>query len=234
MATLTTLTAHPPAHTFDPSLASASSNTQSIFSSFLPNFQGQGPVGSAFRIILRLQQHTARRIADSFGKENLKFGYKKKEDDMRDKAVKVIDLLQHSAELGNMDALYTLSQLSLVCILAVHVSVVGVNPLHIRFLLRVILYRTQHWHFPLSILMHKKLEMQHRKPILPSSTVQDITELYQLIKQKLSSIILLLQTEETRGRRWPSGTVTGAGLELVKAANVQWGGMKLLQRRASK
>lgn len=113
VATLTTLTAHPPAHTFDPSLASASSNTQSIFSSFLPNLQGQGPIGTAFRIILKLQQHTARRITNSFGKENLKFGYKKKEDDFRDKAVKVVDLLQHSAELGNMEALYTLSQASL-------------------------------------------------------------------------------------------------------------------------
>jgi SEL1 protein len=119
MVTLTTLTAHPPAHTFDPSLAFASSNSQSIFSSFLPNLHGQGPVGSAFRMILRLQQHTARRIAESFGKENLKFGYKKKEDDMRDKAVKVVDLLQHSAELGHMDALYTLSHISLVCILSV-------------------------------------------------------------------------------------------------------------------
>lgn len=127
MATLTTLTAHPPAHTFDPSLASASSNTQSIFSSFLPNLQGQGPIGTAFRIILKLQQHTARRITNSFGKENLKFGYKKKEDDFRDKAVKVVDLLQHSAELGNMEALYTLSQASLVRSRVIHVLAVGIN-----------------------------------------------------------------------------------------------------------
>jgi SEL1 protein len=126
MATLTTLTAHPPVHTFDPSLASGSSNTQSIFSSFLPNLQGQGPIGSAFRIILKLQQHTARRITSSFGKENLKFGYKKKEDELRDKAVKVIDLLQHSSELGNMEALYTLSQVSLVCALVTHFTPVDI------------------------------------------------------------------------------------------------------------
>lgn len=31
------------------------------------------------------------------------------------KSVKVVDLLQHSAELGNTDALYTLAQISLVC-----------------------------------------------------------------------------------------------------------------------
>jgi SEL1 protein len=127
MATLTTLTAHPPAHTFDPSIASASSNTQSIFSSLLPNLQGQGPIGSAFRIILKLQQHTARRLANSFGKETLKFSYKKKEDEIRDKAIKVIDLLQHSAELGNMDALYTLSQVSLVCSIVIHFPQIDIN-----------------------------------------------------------------------------------------------------------
>jgi SEL1 protein len=127
MATLTTLTAHPPVHTLDPSLASASSNTQSIFSSLLPNLQGQGPIGSAFRIILKLHQHTARRITSSFGKENLKFGYKKKEDEMRDKAVKVVDLLQHSAELGNMEALYTISQVSLVCPLVIRFTALGIN-----------------------------------------------------------------------------------------------------------
>ena len=125
MATLVTLTAHPPAHTFDPSLASANSNMQSIFSSFLPNLQGQGPIGSAFRIILKLHQHTARRIANSFGRETLKFGYKKKEDEIRDKAIKVIDLLQHSAELGNMDALYTLSLVSLVCPIVIRVPTMG-------------------------------------------------------------------------------------------------------------
>lgn len=38
---------------------------------------------------------------------------------MRGKAIKVVDLLQHSAELGHLDALYTLAQISLVrCLLA--------------------------------------------------------------------------------------------------------------------
>ena len=41
-------------------------------------------------------------------------GNKKKEDEMTGRAVKVIDLLQHAAELGNTDALYTLAQISLV------------------------------------------------------------------------------------------------------------------------
>lgn len=33
---------------------------------------------------------------------------------MRGKAIKVVDLLQHSAELGNLDALFTLGYISLV------------------------------------------------------------------------------------------------------------------------
>lgn len=81
--------------------------------------------------------------------------------------------------------------------------------------------------------MHKKLEMQHRKPTLPSFTVQDITVLYRSIKRRLNFIIRSLQTEETRGRRWLSGTVTGAELELGKAVNTPSGGMELLPRKAS-
>jgi hypothetical protein len=233
LATLTTLTAHPPAHTFDPSIASASSNSHSIFSSFLPNLQGQGPIGSAFRIILKLHHHTARRITNSFGRENLKFGYKKKEDEIRDKAVKVVDLLQHSAELGNMEALYTLSQLSLVCPLVIRVPSVGINRLVISFLLHVILYQTQPWHLALSTPMHKELGILHHKPMLPSFTVQGTTELYRSIKRRLNFIIHSLRTEVTRGRRWLSGTVIGAGLELEKAVNAPSDGMALLRRKAS-
>ncbi|THH20211.1 hypothetical protein EUX98_g8629 [Antrodiella citrinella] len=40
-------------------------------------------------------------------------GGRMKEDDLTGKAVKVVDLLQHAAELGNNDALYTLAQISL-------------------------------------------------------------------------------------------------------------------------
>jgi hypothetical protein len=44
---------------------------------------------------------------------------KKREEEMRGKAIKVVDLLQHSAELGHLDALYTLAQILLVrCLLA--------------------------------------------------------------------------------------------------------------------
>ncbi|RDB24755.1 Protein sel-1 1 [Hypsizygus marmoreus] len=113
MSTLATLTAHPPAHTFDPSLVYGTPNTKSLFSSFLPNIHGQGPIGSALRIAVKVHHYTIRRIVNGFGKEGLGIGSRRKEDDMRGKAIKVVDLLEHSAELGNMDALYTLAHVSL-------------------------------------------------------------------------------------------------------------------------
>ncbi|TFK44877.1 hypothetical protein BDQ12DRAFT_40330 [Crucibulum laeve] len=112
LSTLNVLTAHPPLHTFDPSLAT-NGNSKSIFATFLPNFQGQGPIGSAVRIILKLHHYTVRRIVTGLGQEGLGLGSKKKEEEMRGKAIKVVDLLQHSAELGNSDAFFTLAQISL-------------------------------------------------------------------------------------------------------------------------
>lgn len=41
-------------------------------------------------------------------------GGRRKEEELQGKAVKVLDLLQHAADLGNTDALYTLAQISLV------------------------------------------------------------------------------------------------------------------------
>lgn len=114
LSTLSTLTAHPPSQTYDPALVSGNTNSKSLLSSFLPNFQGQGPIGSAIRIALKLHQQTFRRLATGFGKEGLGLGSKRKDDEMRGKAIKVLDLLQHSAELGNTDALFTLAKVSLV------------------------------------------------------------------------------------------------------------------------
>ncbi|KAG5642119.1 hypothetical protein DXG03_003590 [Asterophora parasitica] len=113
MSTLASLTAHPAAHTFNPNLASGISNTKSIFSSFLPNMQGQGPVGSAIRIAVKIHHHTIRRLAGSLGKDGLGLNSRRKEDELRGKAIKVVDLLEHSADLGNTDAIYTLARISL-------------------------------------------------------------------------------------------------------------------------
>lgn len=115
VATLATLTAHPPSFTFDPSLIN-NGNSKSIFSAFLPNLQGQGPIGSALRIFLKLHYHTVRRlsIALGLGQETIGMGSRRKDEEQRLKAIKVLDLLLHSAELGNTDALFTLAKVSLV------------------------------------------------------------------------------------------------------------------------
>jgi len=129
MSTLTTLRAHPPQHTFDPALAGGVGHSKSIFSSFLPNLHGQGPIGSAVRILLKL--HTSfTRVSSFFNQESLGLGPKKKDEEMRGKAIKVVDLLQHSAELGNLDALFTLAQISLVRLIPLMLHRIF-SPLHI-------------------------------------------------------------------------------------------------------
>jgi SEL1 protein len=109
LATLATLTAHPPSYTHDPSVSSSSTTSNSLLSSFFPNFQGQGPFGSALRIAVKLQQRFW--VKSTFGQLGNK---KRRENEMRGKAIKVKDLLQHSAELGNEEALYKLAHISLV------------------------------------------------------------------------------------------------------------------------
>ncbi|KAJ6589807.1 hypothetical protein DFH09DRAFT_1140159 [Mycena vulgaris] len=107
--TLSTLTAHPPLHTYGSSFAVGNTpNSRSLLSSFFPNLQGHGPLGSAMRIVIKLQRQTVNAILAGLGKES-----RTKREETKGKAIKVIDLLQHSAELGNSDALYTLAQISL-------------------------------------------------------------------------------------------------------------------------
>ncbi|KAJ3575054.1 hypothetical protein NP233_g1348 [Leucocoprinus birnbaumii] len=114
ISTLATLTAHPPSFTFDPSLVT-NANSKSILSAFLPNLQGQGPIGSTLRILMKLHYHTIRRISNALGsgQETIGIGSKRKDEEQRIKAIKVLDLLHHSVELGSSDALYTLAKISL-------------------------------------------------------------------------------------------------------------------------
>ncbi|KAG6855982.1 hypothetical protein H0H87_008662 [Tephrocybe sp. NHM501043] len=65
------------------------------------------------RIAVKLHHHTIRRLSGSLGKDGLGVASRKKDEEQRGKAIKVVDLLEHSAELGNVDALYTLSHLYL-------------------------------------------------------------------------------------------------------------------------
>jgi SEL1 protein len=115
LATLTTLTAHPPSYTHDSHFISSSSSlSNSFLSYFLPNLQGQGPLGSFLRIALKLHYKSWLSRLTSSKESSGYSGSKRKVEELRLKAVKVVDLLQHSAELGNMDALYTLARISLV------------------------------------------------------------------------------------------------------------------------
>lgn len=107
--TLSNLTAHPPSHTHDV-FSQPTTTTPSLLSALLPNPQGQGPLGSAIRIALKLRQQffLFRLFGGPSGS-----AARRKDEEMRSKAIKVVDLLQHSAELGNLDALYTLGYISL-------------------------------------------------------------------------------------------------------------------------
>jgi len=115
LSTLVMLTAHPPAFTFDPSLMT-NANSKSMLSAFLPNLQGQGPVGSTLRMLMKLHYYTIRRLSNSLGsgQDSIGIGSRRKDDEQRTKAIKVLDLLHHSVELGSTDALYTLAKISLV------------------------------------------------------------------------------------------------------------------------
>ena len=102
----------------------------------LPNIQGQGPIASAMRIAMKLrhQSWVPSFITDYFGKEF--GGGRKKDEEMYGRAVKVLDLLQHAAELGHTDALYTLAKISLVSTLHVarqRESHAGVVPTELAF-----------------------------------------------------------------------------------------------------
>ncbi|KAL1941435.1 hypothetical protein VTO73DRAFT_7252 [Trametes versicolor] len=109
VSTLATLTALPPMQSEEPSHHSSGYP----LSSFLPSIQGQGPIASAMRILVKLKNHSwlPSVVTDYLGRE-LSNG-RRREEEARGKAVKVIDLLQHAAELGHSDAMYTLGQISL-------------------------------------------------------------------------------------------------------------------------
>lgn len=65
---------------------------------------------------MKLHYHTVRRLTSTLGlgQETIGIGSRWKEEEQRLKAIKVLDLLLHSAELGSTDALFTLAKVSLV------------------------------------------------------------------------------------------------------------------------
>ena len=80
--------------------------------SLFPN--QQGPIATIIRIVLKLRQQTW--VPEPFrlllGKDA--WGAGKKRDELTSKAVKVVDLLDYAIELGHVEAMYKLAQISLV------------------------------------------------------------------------------------------------------------------------
>lgn len=66
------------------------------------------------RIVLRLrhQQWLPNFLNNYINKESV-FA-RRRDEELRVRAVKVLDLLQHASDLGHSDALYTLAHISLV------------------------------------------------------------------------------------------------------------------------
>ena len=110
---MATLTALPSSRGFETHHQFSWSTGNSVLSSILPNPQGQGPLGSALRIAIKLRHQSwlPRFLSSRFSQES---GRRRSDEELRGRAIKVMDLLQHAADLGNLDALFVLGKLSLV------------------------------------------------------------------------------------------------------------------------
>ncbi|EPT02547.1 hypothetical protein FOMPIDRAFT_1143800 [Fomitopsis schrenkii] len=113
VSTLSTLTALPPSQSEESSPYLSHNNNGFQLSTLFPSIQGHGPIASAMRIAVKLlHQPWLPTSITGYVKEELGGG-RKKDVELHSKAVKVIDLLQHAADLGHNDALFTLAQVSL-------------------------------------------------------------------------------------------------------------------------
>src|ERR1700733_3255376 len=108
----------PPKH----AAASNSQITPSFIRSLFPN--AHGPISMLLRMTNRVRNHRwiprwlsgkMDRIKndDSSSSWNVFRGYGSSADSTGGKSIKIIDLLEHAADLGHLDAMYTLAGLSL-------------------------------------------------------------------------------------------------------------------------
>jgi SEL1 protein len=113
LATLSEIVALPQLRTEETG-SSLGQGSSSIFSLFFPNVQGHGPFASTLRIAIKLRNRSwvPSFVSSMFSGDAA--GTKQDEETHVD-AAKVILLLQHSSSLGNLDALFTLATISLVC-----------------------------------------------------------------------------------------------------------------------
>ncbi|GJJ08477.1 hypothetical protein Clacol_002695 [Clathrus columnatus] len=87
----------------------------SFIGSFLPVHNQRGPIASALRIIHRLRQQSwmpkSVVFLLNFGEPRASRG--RRNEELNEMATKVLSLLEHAIELGNVDALYTMGRVSL-------------------------------------------------------------------------------------------------------------------------
>lgn len=126
MTTLATLTAHAPSYTreasFNPYTSHTHGNANPLLSAFLPSLPG--PLTTVVEAVNRVctRSWLPRLLSSALGgstKEKGSGGWRKDEE-LKGKAIKVVDLLQHSVELGHSDALYVLAKISLVRSISFH------------------------------------------------------------------------------------------------------------------
>jgi len=110
--TLASITALPSSRAFETPHQFSWRTGNSILSSFLPNPQGRGPLGSAIRVAIKLRHQSwlPRFLSSRLSQD----GRRRSDEELSGRAIKVIDLLQHAADLGHLDAHLTLGRISLV------------------------------------------------------------------------------------------------------------------------
>lgn len=88
----------------------------SFVGSFLPVSNQRGPIASALRIVHRLRQQSwiPRPILFFLNLGGPGPHHSRSDEELNETAIKILDLLEHAIELGDVDALYTMGRVSLV------------------------------------------------------------------------------------------------------------------------
>jgi SEL1 protein len=109
--TLASITALPSSRTYEPPHQLSWRTKDSILSSFLPNPQGHGPLAVSIRVAIKLRHQSwlPRFLSSRLSQEG-----RRSDEELSGRAIKVMDLLQHAADLGHLDAFFTLGKISLV------------------------------------------------------------------------------------------------------------------------
>ncbi|KAI0272118.1 hypothetical protein BGY98DRAFT_1002630 [Russula aff. rugulosa BPL654] len=111
LVTLASITALPSSRTYEPPHQLSWRTKDSILSSFLPNPQGRGPLAVSIRVAIKLRHQSwlPRFLSSRLSQEGLR-----SDEELSGRAIKVMDLLQHAADLGHLDAFFTLGKISLL------------------------------------------------------------------------------------------------------------------------